>query len=67
MSNCTKVSHKTKHRAEMAAYAIKAKGKIPARAALNAYYCKSCNAWHLSRMNDLQYLNKLCKNVSKRA
>jgi hypothetical protein len=64
---CVKVSHTTKKRAEKAAYAIKAKGKIPARAALHPYYCKKCQAWHLSRMDALQYLNKISKYESKKS
>lgn len=66
MLNCQKVSHKSKRKAMKAAYAIKAKGKIPARAALHEYYCKNCDAWHLSRIDALQYLNKMSNYVSKR-
>lgn len=61
MSNCTKVSYPNKKRAQQAAYAIKAKGKISAHSWLNEYYCKSCNAYHLTTLSAEEFLNKVAK------
>lgn len=65
-NKCYKNSYKSRKVAENSATAIKALGKIPARAALYAYFCKSCNSWHLSRVDSIEFLNKVLKNESKR-
>lgn len=62
MSNCTKESHRSKGKAKQAAYAIKAKGYIGAREFLTPYYCKSCDAWHLSKITATEFLNKVSKH-----
>jgi hypothetical protein len=56
---CTKVSYPNSKRAKQAAYAIKARGSINAREALYPYYCKQCQAFHLSKMTYEQWFHKL--------
>jgi hypothetical protein len=56
---CQKVSYPSSKRARQAAYAIKAKGSIGAREWLNPYYCKICQAFHLSKMTGYEWFNQL--------
>lgn len=63
---CFKVSHRKKIHALKAGYAIKCKGKVSARTDFRAYYCKSCNAWHLTTLTIEQYESNLTKNECKR-
>lgn len=52
---CDKVKYQSLKRARNAAYAIKAKGYIPARDSLNPYWCASCKVWHLSKQSGSKY------------
>lgn len=56
---CQKQSYRSKQKAMGAAYAIKCKGRIGPREALYPYFCKTCQKWHLSKMNNNQWFNQL--------
>lgn len=49
-----------------AGHALKCNGKLSANAYFRAYYCKKCNAWHLTTKTIEQYESNFFKNESKR-
>ena len=61
MTNCTKVSYKSRRVAKQSAHCIKLKGAILPRENLIPYLCQSCKAYHLSKSDSTEYLNKVAK------
>lgn len=52
---CLKVSYKNQKEADKAFYGMKNRGHISPRAEFRAYYCESCQSWHLTHMPVKQY------------
>jgi len=63
---CQKVSYKTQASALWNSQRIKEQGYVLPSEWLYPYFCKTCGAWHLSKKDSLDYLNKIISHESKR-
>jgi hypothetical protein len=63
---CDKVKLPNKKIAFKVARKMKDNAKILPRQELRAYYCFTCKAYHLTKMTEQEYRNKLKENESKR-